>query len=269
MSQPLPPEFSPFGPMREEMMDQPLPPPRRKTGAVTVVLTLVLLFAAAFLVNGSLLRIRSVGVVGNRNFSWEQIVEAAGLHGGIGYFSLNEKKIAENINANRYLVFEKMEKHFPDSVTLYIRERTPSANVQVMGISYVMDEEGMVLERLGNVQPENGLLTVTGFLARDIRVGQIISAAMARQLEAYQLLMEEVLLQGFASQVAELNLSNPDSLYLITSDGYTAHLGNTQELRAKIGTVRGVVAKLREMGRRGGMLEASVPAVATYMPMDQ
>ncbi|MBQ9263981.1 MAG: cell division protein FtsQ/DivIB, partial [Clostridia bacterium] len=160
------------------------------------------------------------------------------------------------------------EKQFPDSVILYVKERVPRANVQVMGVTYQMDEEGMILERLGNVQPSGDLITVTGFQTREIRVGSPIVATMASQMDAYEGLMQEVILQGFSDQVSELNLSNPDSLYLITKDGYTAHLGDGTELRAKIGTVRAVVAKLREMRRNGGMLEASVPGVATYMPMD-
>lgn len=268
MSQPLPPDFSPFGPMREEQLNQPLPPARKRTGVVTLVLTLVLVLAVCVLVNESLLRIRSVGVVGNQRYSWDDVVTAAGLKSRVSYLTLNEKKIAAGINANRYLVFEKMEKHFPDSVVLYVRERQPRANVQVMGVTYQMDEEGMILERLGNVQPASDLITVTGFQTREIRVGSVIVATMEKQMEAYRGLMQEVILQGFSPQISELNLSNPDSLYLITVDGYTAHLGDAADLRAKIGTVRAVVQKLREMGKTGGMLEASVPAVATYMPMD-
>ena len=90
----------------------------------------------------------------------------------------------------------------------------------------------------------------------------------AAQLSAYQALIDELYQQNFQNQVAELNLSDPDSLYLVTMDGYTVHLGDTQELRAKIGTVRGVVAKLRDMQRYGGVIEASVPAVATYTPAE-
>ena len=65
-----------------------------------------------------------------------------------------------------------------------------------------------------------------------------------------------------------MNLADPDSLYLVTRSGYTVHLGDDTQLRAKIGTVRAVIAKLQEMGKYGGVIEASVPAVATYTPMD-
>lgn len=263
MSQSLPPEFMPFEPLGE-----PTPPPvRKRAGVITLLLTLALVLAVAVLLNESVLKVRHVAVVGNQSIPWEDVVAAAGLSRAKGFFSLNEKEIAAGINANRYLVFERMEKQFPDGVTLYVRERVPVANVQVMGTFYQLDREGMVLERMTAAKPNDGLLIVTGFQAKDVRVGRIAVPATADHLDAYLKLMEEISLQGFADQVSELNLSDPDSLYLVTRDGYTAHLGDRTALRAKIGTVRAVVAKLREMGKTGGMLEASIPAEATYTPM--
>lgn len=263
MSQMLPPDFSPWTPLEEAP-----PPTRGRAGVRTVILTLVLVCAVAVLLNESVLKIRNIAVVGNQSISWEEVVSAAGLRGGIGYFSLDESKIKAGIDANRYLVFERMEKQFPDSLTLYVRERVPCANVQVMGVMYLLDEEGIVLERLGGTQPEGEYITVTGFQAKDVRVGNRIVPGAAAQLEIYQNLIEEITLQGFTDQVSELNLSDPDSLYLVTVDGYTAHLGDGSDLRAKLGTLRAVVAKLREMGKYGGVIEASVPAVATYTPVE-
>ena len=269
MSQPLPPDFSPFGPMRDEPV-YPVAsrPKRRLPGFIKALLILALILSAGVLLNETVLRIRRVAVIGNQRISWDTVVEAAGFKRNVSYLTVREDKVAAGVNANRYLVFVKMEKQFPDSVILYVRERSPQANVQVMGVTYQMDEEGMILERLGNVPPDGQLMTITGLQNREIRVGSFLSASMASQMNAYTALVQEVILQGFAPEVSELNLSNPESLYLMTRDGYTAHLGDDTELRAKVGTVRAVVNKLREMGKTGGMLEASVPGVATYMPMD-
>ena len=264
MAQMYPPENM----IWKENMPQQAPPPRKRAGVRTVILTLVLVCAVAVLLNESILKIRHIAVVGNKEISWDEVVSAAGLDKSISYFALNEEKIAAGINANRYLIFEKMEKSFPGSVVIYVKERVAQANVQVMGVTYQLDDKGMVLERIGATLPQGELVNVTGFQAKEVRVGHIIVPGTAEQMDAYELLMEEIFLQGFSDQVSELNLSNPDSLYLITTDGYTAHLGDMTEMRAKIGTVRAVVAKLREMGKEGGVIEASVPAVATYTPSE-
>ena len=263
MSQQLPPDFSPF-----EAMPQTPPPQKRRAGVRMVILTLVLVCAVAVLLNESVLKIRHIAVVGNRDVSWAEIIRAAGLDEPVSYFAVNENKIREGVNANRYLVYEKLEKDFPGGLTLYVRERIPAANVQVMGVMYLLDAEGMVLERLGAAMQQMELITVTGFQAKEIRVGSRIVAGTQAQLDVYQELMAEIALQNYQEQVSELNLSNPGSLYLVTTDGYTAHLGDATELRAKLGTLRAVVAKLRQMGKYGGVIEASVPAVATYTPVE-
>jgi len=263
MSQQLPPDFAPF----QSMPKTPLQT-KKRAGVRMLILTLILICAVAVLLNESVLKIRNVAVVGNDEITWEEIVRMAGLDQNISYFAVNENKIREGINANRYLVYEGLTKEFPGSLTLYVKERKSAANVQVMGVMYLLDEEGMVLERLGSTQPDGTLITVTGFQAKEVRLGHQINPGTQAQLEVYMALMEEIQLQNYQDQVSELNLSNPDSLYLVTVDGYTAHLGDGTELRAKLGTLRGVVAKLREMGKYGGVIEASVPAVATYTPVE-
>ena len=74
-------------------------------------------------------------------------MKAAGLDRATSYFTVDEKSIARNLQSNRYLVFERMEKVFPNGLTLYIHEREPIVRVQEMGTDYVLDEDGMVLER--------------------------------------------------------------------------------------------------------------------------
>ena len=88
------------------------------------------------------------------------------------------------------------------------------------------------------------------------------------QLKSYQAIMTELLAQGYAGEIAELKVSDPEKLYLLTRSGYTIELGDGENLRAKIGTARAVVEKLEAMGYEGGVIDASVPAIATYTPAD-
>ena len=81
-----------------------------------------------------------------------------------------------------------------------------------------------------------------------------------------QSVLEELDAQGVLFQMSELNLSSLESIYLVTLDGYTANIGNAEELRAKIGTVRAVAEELRRRGLGGGMIEATVPGQASYRP---
>lgn len=266
--QPLPPDFMPWEPL-----ESPTPPPvKKRAGLITVALTLVVLLSVAVLLRESVLKVHHVAVVGNRQVTWEEVVKAAGLDQPVSYFSLNEERIAAGVNSHRYLVFDHMEKEFPDRVTLYVRERQVKANIEVSGRYYQIDEEGMVLEYAGTAHPQDHLINITGLQPKgSISPGGMLTSS---RLEAYTKLMSEIDLQGISAQVSELNLSDPDSLILVTADGYTVYLGDDADLRAKIGTMRAVVAELNamvdrgELPRRGGLLEASIPGEAIYTPTE-
>lgn len=264
MSQQLPHDFVPWN--TEEV--QPLPPRRKmKPGVKSALFSLAVILVLVVFLFGGLFRIRKITVIGLEDHKQEEVEAIAGLERGVSYFSVTENKVRQNLEQNRYLEFKGMEKFMPGTVNLYIRERKARANVQVMGVTYLLDEEGMVLEEsLSGI--DSTLPIVTGMQSRSVMVGKSLVSGNEDQMEAYQALMAELLAQGYLGKVAELKVSDPESLYLLTRDGYTVHLGDGEELRAKIGTMRAVVAKLMEMGHRGGVIDASIPAQATYTPSE-
>ena len=261
MSQPVPPDYMPWN-------EQPPPPRNKRTGLKATVLSLILILAVLVILNETVFRISSADVQGTRRISKSTVLEAAGLNRFTNYFSVNEEKIAKGINSNRYLVFEKLEKVFPNALIIYVRERSPVAKAQEMGAVFQMDEEGMVLEQSNVLIKENeendGLIIITGLKPKELRVGRKMVAGTESQEQAYLLVIQELTLQGYLGQVSELNLSDPDNIYLTTRDGYNVRLGDISDLRAKIGTVRAVVAELRAMELKGGLLEATIPGEVIY-----
>lgn len=246
----------------------PAPPPRRRSGVLSVVCVLIMVLSVAVILNETLLRL-DVKVEGVYIISEGEAKKAAGLDRPVSYFTVSEKKVAAGINSHHYLIFERMEKQFPGSLTVYVTERKPVARVQQMGTNYYLDDQGMVLEksylRVNSGSPDD-MVVVTGLKPKELLVGREVVASSVNQTKAYAALFEELEKQGWLSQVSELNFGDPESIYLVTRDGYSARIGDTTRLRAKIGTVRAVVAKLREMGKTGGMLEASIPGEAIYTP---
>ncbi len=239
---------------------------RQKNGLITVLFTLCVLFAVIFLLNISVLKIRNIEVIGIDSQYKANIVQEAGLKYGMGYLNVSKRNVAKNINDNRYLKFVDLKKHFPNGLSLTIQLRNPRVNMMVMGMTYVLDDEGMVLEKVNSVALDNGLMTVTGVKVKDIRLGSIFVPQKKEQFELSKAVVDELILQDYIHQIAELNVSNMDNIYLITIDGYTVDIGNGEDVRAKVGTVRAVVKKLREMGKQGGMIDACIPGEATYSP---
>lgn len=238
-----------------------------KRGLYTLIAVLVMLTVAAFFVHDQVFKIRDVDIRSVQNISQEEVMRLSGITANTSYFGLNEEKIRAGIESNRYLRFESMEKVWPNGVILNIQERQPCINVLNAGIQYVVASDGMVLESYASLRLDNGCIKTTGLSIRDIRVGSQIVCYNSEQLDAMLDIAAELDAQGCMDEIAEMNLSMLDSIYLVTTDSYVANIGDAQELRPKIGTVRAVVAELRSRGLKGGMIEATVPGEASYRPV--
>ncbi|MDD4081731.1 MAG: FtsQ-type POTRA domain-containing protein [Eubacteriales bacterium] len=247
----------------EEQVPPPQQNPARRIFRIAVVLAgfVTLLFLLRYYV----FTISQVQVVGNRAVSWEEVARSAGLDRKLLYFTVNEDEIADGINAHRYLAFEAMEKVFPNTLILYVRERVPSAFFTHLGVGFVMADDGMILEKSRDLALRQGLIEVSGLeIWGQLEAGMFPVAGKAGQLDALIALIGEVVTQGYANQVRDMNVSDENSLTMTTLDGYTVHLGSMESLRAKIGTVRAVIGELKRRDLVGGVLEASIPGEATY-----
>lgn len=238
-------------------------------GLFTVIAVIIMLVVAGFVVHNQIFRINDVEIHSIRNTPFYEVLELAGIDGNTSSLSLNEDKVRAGINSNMYLSFQGMEKVGRNKLILYVKERSATANVLHNGLQYVIAEDGMTLSCTVALQLDNGCMTVSGLNIRDIRIGSVMTCQNEAQLSAYQSVVEEIDLQGIRGEIAELNFSSLDSIYLVTTDGYTVNIGNNEELQGKIGTMRAVLSNVRARGLKGGMIEATVSGIATYRPSQQ
>ena len=235
--------------------------PRVIVGVAVVVL---LILALLFFCSGT--RIRTVQVDGLNTSSPETVLRLAGLNRGATYFGVRENRIRAGIESNRYLAYEGMERIWPDMLYIKVYERERVADFLFMGVQYTLAEDAMVLESTTNITAAGSGMRVSGLSIRDIRVGAQVICQDEAQLAALLDIMLELKLQGVRDAVEEINLTNMDSIYLLSKDGYTANIGTAEDLRAKIGTVRAVTAELKRRGLSGGTIDATIPGQAAYRP---
>ena len=242
---------------------------RRKIRPFARVVLLVAGLLILFLVlNATLFRVRHIQVNGLRTRDPQSVVELSGLNRGMIsiFFGVNERDVEKRLSSDWYLSFVSIERRFPDTLILNVKERAPCANVQGQGSLYLIDEEGFVLANTGSISKSNNLPVLTGLQVRSIRVGEVVTPAKQDQFEDYLNVIAELLKQGCVTEIDQINVTNSEHIYLTTVSGYTADLGQARELMAKIGTMRGVVNKLKEMGRIGGMIDVTIPGEAVYSP---
>lgn len=233
---------------------------------LTLLSILVIGVCALFIVRDNVVVIRHLTVNGIKNVPWQTVAVCAGLNATSNYFNLDEARIRDGINRHRYLQYISMEKYFPSSLILNVRERIPAAAIRYIGIDYIMADDGVILEQGENLPMAGDMARISGLSIQDIRVGSVPSLRLPGQIAACTELVRELVLQGLMANISDVSFTETGSIYLMTEDGFTVHLGNGQYLRAKVGTVRGVLTELRKQQYHGGVIEATVPGEANYRP---
>jgi cell division septal protein FtsQ len=85
-------------------------------------------------------------------FSERQIRQAAGLEPGQNLWTLNLRQITRDLEKLPYVSVAKVERHFPDAVTIHITERVPVVKMVGLNIdlgtreTFYLDRNGVVLK---------------------------------------------------------------------------------------------------------------------------
>ncbi len=212
--------------------------------------------------------VREIKVTGNRNISAEEIIRQSGIRMGESMLTLSGEAVEKRLEENYRLEFRYLEKDFPTSVTLSVREREACCWLTYGGILYFMDKNCMVMYETEDltVQPAE-LVEVKGLVIRSgCQTGQTMVLAGEAQQEAFSGLFLEMKVLGCTAQMAEADFSNTEALLLVTRDGYTVALGSAANIHAKLRAALLVREKLISMELTGGTINVINPESPLYSP---
>ena len=247
---------------------------RSKHAKQTMAMAIALVGALALLIVLACSRvfiIRDIMVVGNRSLLKEEVVTQSGVKTGDNLLSINAQMLRENLEKNRYIEYKSHSFDYKGRLTLTINERLGRAVVNVLGLYYVLDASGMVLECAGSAYPAgvSGPYVVGLSIASNAQVivGETLPVRDRGQLEAMERVLSELDTVGMLSAASELSVKNLDNLYYTTSAGVKVELGDLSSLHTKLLIAREVIA-LREGddGVTGAKIDVSSGTSAHYIP---
>lgn len=249
---------------------------RKRSGHAkqTMAMAIALVGALALLIVLACSRvfiIRDIMVVGNRSLLKEEVVTQSGVKTGDNLLSINAQMLRENLEKNRYIEYKSHSFDYKGRLTLTINERLGRAVVNVLGLYYVLDASGMVLECAGSAYPAgvSGPYVVGLSIASNAQVivGETLPVRDRGQLEAMERVLSELDTVGMLASASELSVKNLDNLYYTTSAGVKVELGDLSSLHTKLLIAREVIA-LREgdEGVTGAKIDVSSGTSAHYIP---
>ena len=229
-------------------MDERYAPPRRAPGhpgltALAVLLTLALI--GLLLARSTVFVLRSVQVEGDvTRYTPQQIADIAGVSMYQSIFSINEGQLRQAVESNRYLRFEGMQIVYPDGLILRVSERQPSATVTYLGVMFVLDDEGRVLDQYSADSETLDVPVVTGLKIKRLAIGEELQTEMQWQTQAVQKVLAVLARSELTGRAVELNAENSDNLYLMTTDGLKIELGDVENMETKISIAQEVLRQI-------------------------
>ena len=247
---------------------------RSKHAKQTMAMAIALIGALALLIVLACSRvfiIRDIMVVGNRSLLSEEVITQSGVSTGDNLLSISTQQLRENLERNRYIEYRSHSFDYKGRLTITINERLGRAVVNVLGLYYVLDESGMVLECAGSAYPAGvaGPYVVGLSIPSNAQVivGETLPVRDRSQLDAMEQVIAGLDSVGMLATASELSVKNLDNLYYTTSAGVKVELGNLSSLHTKLLIAREVLA-LREAdeGVTGAKIDVSSGTSAHYIP---
>ncbi len=238
------------------------------TMAVVVVAVLAMLAVIAF---SQVFVVRNVIVVGNRNLLSEEIITLSGVKPGDNLLGITSDMLKSRLEQSRYVEYTGHGFDYRGTLTLKIKERLGMAVTNVLGLYYVLDESGVVLEcagsnyALGVAGPK---VTGLGLDANSrVTVGEKMPVRDEAQLETMERVLHALDETNLLGRASQLDVKNLDNIYIMMQDGAKVELGNDSKLHTKLLITREVLTLREDIGDlQGAKIDVSNGENAHYIP---
>ena len=241
---------------------------RRRRGRASFplrLLSLIIVVAAIVAALTMFFRIDTIVVEGNERYTDEQIIEAAGVQKEQNLVLLNKYNVKQAIfDQLPYVETVVINRKYPDALILTVTECSASAALSGAGGTWLMSDEGKILERTAQI-PE-GCVSVTGSELVEPAVGTQAAFSEEDPYKFDRLLTllraaEEKQLLGM---IGSIDLGDGTAITLTYLDRFTVKMPWDADLAYKLENVRTVVDVLE--ANETGTIDLMTDGKASFIP---
>lgn len=220
---------------------------KRGKGLLIIAIILIMIAGIGFL-SYKMLKIATIDVKGNSIVGKEEIISLSEIQIGESLLSISNSKVEENIEKNPYVIFDGLDRVFPDTIIIKVKERVPKAYVEYMGSYVQINGEGYVLSIKDTITGDT-LAIIKGIEVKTTTVGSVIEVDNMYQLDQLKEIIATLEKEKVYDIITEINMKDPNAIILSTNDGYTVKLGEFSYIPNKINMFAVMRDKLiNEMG---------------------
>lgn len=202
---------------------------QRRASLLAMWLAVLAVLIAFFLfINSAYFVVGSVFVEGNKYVTVEEVLRIAGVPERINIFKLKTSEIKDRLLNDLRVSEVAVERSFPASITIRIKERQPLAFVASQYGFVEIDRQGIVMAAFKNLKQVKVPL-ITGVRFGNVYVGDQVNNPGLASVLTYLAALDETTL----NQLSEVNIKSPDELVAYTTDSVHIRVGDNQRLTEK------------------------------------
>lgn len=219
---------------------------RRRDRGKSLYAILVFLLAVGLIVTLSmtvLFNIESIEVTGDaKMYKAEEIAQATGISTGDNLLRIDTKKAEQKALDSLINVEEiSVTRQFPNTLLIDVKKCVPTYNIKYDFGTLVTSKSGKIIENAMN--PQEGLVTITGFSASEPVVGKWITSEDQRDMKILTSFMKLINAGELAYPIRSVDMSKPHNIIVNLDDRFEFDMGNWDEIDYKITFAQTVISK--------------------------
>ena len=229
---------------------------------IPIVMSLAALVLIALFLDNSVFVVKDVRISGDSGMADTDVVRLAGVDMGGHMRSVDTALITRNVEKTGVLKCVNVETEMPSTIVITVEQRQGRAVTDYGGNIVLTDIDGYVMSITREI-PEGEYLYVTGLSAGDASLGRRISADTAR-INAITAVLNAIEKIDCAEFISELNVDDPDSLYLYSRTGIQVMLGDAERMESKLIWMKYALMDLESRGETSGRLDVTSASQADF-----
>lgn len=208
--------------------------------------------------------IRDVQVMGVEDADATAVVRLSGVPLGDRMNAVDVEEIKNNVESTGQLAFVSVEKRYPTTLVLTVRQRTRDAITSQAGKLLVLDSDGCVVST-GDTAPVYSVPYVLGLKSSTYQLGRQLDAPRNR-LSAMKTILESLKAHNATGYVSEINLEHLSNIEFISRRGIVVSMGDVENMNNKVIWMLGALQDLESRGETLGRLDVSSGSKADFLP---
>lgn len=199
-----------------------------------------------YLVHSYVFCVQSIRIEPSRHLNEEEILKLSGLSSTTNILSMDVHAVERAIEANSWVEKALVERRFPSSVHISVKEYLPIAVVSLGNKAYLVNAAGVLFRELKPSESHEGLPVITGLKQEGVRNSRLPVDAL-NSLELLKMAQKGARTLGVGN-IKEIHVSESGEMTVYTADKGVPILFSATDIKQQFARAENILFHLYKSG---------------------